>query len=155
MGTSTGKSVYERKLMARGTSKKVCRTKIQHDTKTSAQTHAVRLCADRQKPPGHWRPYDCPWCNYWHVGREPGPGAFGNPHKQPLDIALMMELGERALFCGMEESYPRMATRKNALQRRFSKAMWMEWSAQQDEEFHEKQRLLIAKRGVKKIRGGT
>lgn len=133
----------------KSTSRRVCKWKVKHKTEIEATQHAVELCADKGQPQGHWKAYDCPWCEFWHVGRDPRPTAY----REPIDITLLNELGSRVYYCGVQENHPRPSIRLKTIRRRAEKADWVSWNARQSREFHERQADYLAKRGVKKVRG--
>lgn len=45
-----------------------CGNKKQHDTRASAEDQIRRLQNRFGSVQGEYRAYDCPHCDYWHVG---------------------------------------------------------------------------------------
>ena len=92
--------------------------KRKHATKAEALEHQDRLNLIRpeQAAINPWTVYTCPLCHHWHVGRPPL-----RPKTQlrdSFDVTMVDAIGERAWYCGVQESTGHQAHRRAAIRQR-------------------------------------
>lgn len=98
-----------------------CGQKIKHPTIATAEVHAEELNR-RDDSAGTYVSYQCFYCNAWHVGRR---SSFIQAGRRPehADMALYFELGDRAYFCGVYESWGSERHRLEVIRKRLRKAV--------------------------------
>lgn len=106
----------KRRRLPKVNRKRSCLRKVAHSDRDGAESHAERLNHHPYRS-GLWVPYRCRFCGRWHVGR-----AVPTPPDLRLDVALWSELGDRAYYCGLLESFGTPAARRRAVRQRSNAA---------------------------------